>query len=185
MQTVVLDNPLAGSVGDIADHWTATNGDIVSGTSEEASAGIPFGVMVGKGAGRDGALLLAANDDVLKGIAVRAHSYATPQEMIALAAPAGALGLAPGVTFGVGRTGRYRVLIENDVAIGDPVHVRAVATAGEVAGAFREVDDGTDTINCSDFCSWVEGGEVDADTGFGFAVLEVNMGLAPLATADS
>lgn len=184
MQTEVLDTPLPGVAGDMADHWTASNGDIVSRASEEDETGIPPGVMVAEGEGDDGALLLGATSDVLAGVAVRGHWYATPQQLIPVLT---GLGYAPGVTFGVGRTGRYRVLIEENVAKGDEVHVRAVAVTDddEVAGAFRASGAGTDTIDCTAFCKWVKGGEVDEDTGFGVAVVEINMGLAPLAEADS
>lgn len=180
MQTVVLDNPRAGSAGDIADHFTACNGDIVSKTNVADTAAVVFGTMVA-----DDGQPLAANDDVLGGIAVRAHSYVDPEELVAVSPLTEKTGLKPGATFGCGRTGRYHVLIEDDVELGDEVHVRAVAGAGEIKGAFRPVKDGTDTINCSDFCKWVEAGEVDGDTGFGTAVLEVTMPMAALATADS
>jgi hypothetical protein len=178
MQTAVLDNPLLGSPGDLADHFTASNGDIVSKTNT-GEVPVAFGTMVAASGEA-----LAANDDALGGIVTRAHAYATPQELVDTASGT-ANGLTTGVTYGCGRTGRYLVLIEDDVEAGDPVHVRAVATTGEQVGAFRPDKDGSDTINCSDFCSWVVGGAVDGDSGFGFAVLEVNMGLAPLATADS
>ncbi len=183
MQTEVFDNPPTGLPGGIYDSWTAANGDRPTRISEEETAGIPLGVMVAEGEAEGGALLIAANTDQLAGISVHGHWYA-PNQLVAVL-PEGDFGYKPGVAFAIGRTGRYRVLIEENVAKGDEVHVRAVAVTndGEVAGAFRASDDGTDTINVSDFCSWVRGGEVDGD--FGYAIVEVNMGLAPLASADS
>ncbi len=185
MQTVVLDNPALGLPGQPADASSAADGDIVSGTSEESELVIPFGVMVAEGEGDDGVLLLAANSDTLAGIAVQGHHYGAPLELADNAV--GLSGLKPGVTFGIGRSRRYHVVIEANVSKGDEVHCRAVADPddGEQAGAFRGDDDGTDTINCSDFCKWVRGGEIDEDTGFGLAVLEVTMALSPLASADS
>jgi hypothetical protein len=186
-QLEVLNNPLRGSAGDMADHWTAADGDIVSRTSEEDTAGIIPGLMVAEGStDADTCLLLAANTDVLCGIATRAHFVNQIDVTVTIDGdPFVYKAAGPGETLGIGRTGRYLVIIEENVAKGDQVHVRAVAAAGELAGAFRQQDDGTDTINCSDFCKWIRGGEVDADSGLGVAVLEVNMGLAPLATADS
>ncbi len=185
MQTEVLDNPLHGSAGDMADHYTATNGDIVSRKSEETTAGVLPGLMVAEGAADGGCALLTANTDVLCGIATRAH-FSKDVDVEYGSGDFPAQGAAPGVALGIGRTGRYFVIIEETVVKTDQVHVRAVVNGNaNLTGAFRKQKDTNKTIDVSDFCKWAEGGEVDGDTGYGVAVLEVNMGLAPLATADS
>ena len=52
-------------------------------------------------------------------------------------------------TVAVMRKGRMYVKVEEAVAEGDPVYVRAVAEGAERAGAFRKSADGTDTIQLS------------------------------------
>lgn len=67
------------------------------------------------------------------------------------------------------RKGRIYVKVEEAVSEGDSVYVRAVAGAGEVAGAFRKSVDGTDTIllNGAEFRSGAAAG--------GLAIVEINL----------
>ncbi len=187
MQTVVKSAPDVGSPGDLADLSTATDGDILSATNEESTASLIVGTMVKRGTGGGLAKLLTDSHEIPYGIVTRGHHLSSPTEIAAVEVDTDVFydGLKPGVTFGLGRTRRYNVLIQESVDVGDEVHVRAVATTGEVAGAFAKSDLGADGINCSAFCEWVEGGEVDGETGFGTAVVEINMGLASLSTTDS
>src|SRR5688572_3054806 len=123
MQNTVLTTPVIGCAGDIADLWTAERGIIDSAFSEEASAEIPFGVMLQQGTADDGAKLLATSAAAmavrLLGIAVRSHDFA-----IGLQLGTGG-GLLPGIPFGCGKKGRFRVLVEEAVSPTADVRVRA------------------------------------------------------------
>lgn len=172
-QTAIETTMPIGVAGQLADLWTEENGDVVSGTSEEETAEIPFGVMVAQGAADDGVLALAATDDVLAGVVVFSHVYAKPYEL-------GDVGLKPGVTMGLLRKGRIIVFPEDAVTPESTVHVRAVAIGEEVAGAFRGSPQGTDTIEITAFAKWrTTGGDGDP------AVLEVDLTNVALADADS
>ncbi len=186
-QFVVNDAPMVASPGDIADNHTARSGDIVSAINEEASASIVVGTMVKLGTGGGLAKKLTDSHEIPFGIVTRAHAYANPAEIDALEVDTDVFydALAPGVPLGIGRVGRFAVLIEEDVDFDDPVHVRAVATTGEVAGAFGKSDGGADTIDCSAFCRYIADYDVDSDTGFGVAIVEVNMLMASLSVTDS
>jgi hypothetical protein len=184
-QTTVLDAPLVGSPGDIADLHTATDGQIVTATNANASAAIVIGTMVKRGTVERSMLTLAAQADkaTAHGVLTRAHSYT--EDEVTTNADTETDELAADATGGVGRTGDYVVLIEEDVDIGDVVRVRCVAGAGEIAGAFRTSQDTTDCLLLpTDAFYWVKGGTVDADTGFGVAVLHIDMNHIVRATAD-
>lgn len=187
MQTAVSDNPAIGSPGDLDDLHTANDGDIVSLANEEASASIVLGTMIKLGSSATLAKKLTDSHEVPFGIVTRAHAYLSPTEIDALEVDTDVFfdALKPGAMMGIGRVGRFKVLIEEDVDFDDDVHVRAVATTGEVAGAFGKTDGGADTINISAFCRYCGDFDVDEDTGFGVAVVEVNMPLASLSVTDS
>jgi len=172
-QTEVEDTMPIGVAGQLADLWTEENGDVASATSEEASAEIPFGVMVKPGTADDGVLKLTATSNKLAGITVFSHLYAKPDEL-------GDTGLKPKVTFDVLTRGRIIVFPEDAVTPASEVHVRAVATGSEVAGAFRGTADGTDTIDLTAFARWRSSADA-ADA----AVLEIDLNNAALATADT
>ncbi len=136
--------------------------------SEEASAEIPFGVMVCRGTDKDdGALLLntssAAMADILLGVVVHSHAYDKDNEL-------GDTGLKSAVSFDVLTHGRIYVLPEETVHPGDAVRVRAVAGGSEVKGAFRTTADSTDCVDITSFARWARGG--DSTTP---AILELDM----------
>jgi hypothetical protein len=187
MQTVVHSAPPIGSPGDLADQFTAAESDIRSAVNEETTASILPGTMVKRGTAARTAKNLTDSHETPFGVVTRGHAFSVPTQLDGVEVSAGVFfdGLKPGVPFGVGRDGRYVVIIEENVSITDEVHVRAVATTGEIAGAFAASDLGADGINCSAFAEWVEGGTVDPDTGFGVAVVELHMGLASLSVTDS
>lgn len=173
MQTAVETRYPIGIAGQLADLHTAEFGDVVHAVSEEASAEIPFGVMVKQGTADDGVLLLSANDDNIKGIVVHGHHFSKPVEL-------GDTGLKPGISFGILRKGRIFVVAKTNVTPASEVHVRAVVAGAEVKGEFRGTSDGTDTIDITGFAKWVtsaSSGEV--------AILEIDMSQSALATADS
>ena len=176
-QTAVTTAPLAGVPGQIADLYTALNGGIDSHTSGEASAEIPFGVMVIRGATDNACLNLhtsaAAMEQLLLGITVRSNEFSVGLEI----GPLG--GLLPGCTFGVGKVGRFWVRVEDAVDPGDPVRVRAVVAGAEVKGAFRTAADSTDCIDISAFAKWL------TSAGAGeMAEVWINMVNGALANAD-
>ncbi len=150
--------------------------DCLPGTSEESSAEIPFGVMVCQGTEDDGVLLLhtsaAAMATKLKGVSVFGQGYAKNTEL-------GDTGFKPKCTFDVLNKGRVYVLVEEAVAPGDAVRVRAVAAGLEVKGAFRTTADSTDCVDISAFAKWIRGAAED-----GLAVVEIDMTSSALAVAD-
>ena len=150
---------------------------IKSYTSEEASAEIPFGTMVIRGANEDeGALQVHTSGAtviaLLAGVVVHSHAYAKTQEL-------GDTGLKPDTTFGVLTRGRIWVIPEDAVDPGDAVRVRVVVTGNEVKGAFRTAADSTDCVVLhTTMARWL------TTAGAGEpALLELDM-LAEPATAD-
>lgn len=173
MQTAVAAAMTIGIVGQIADLQSLMTGDVVSKFSEEASAEIPFGVMLGAGTADDGAKLLAATSDNLIGISVFHHGYAAGVEV-------GTTGPKPDVSIAVLNVGRAYVLVEEAVTPSSAVRVRAVAAGAELKGAFRTTADGTDTIDISAFARYM----TSADAA-GIAMVEIDMRNANLAVADT
>jgi hypothetical protein len=173
-QTDVTTAPDIGVPGQMADFQTFGDGVNFSKSSEEASAGIPFGVMVAVGTADDGALLIAANTDALSGVAMFAEEFHRTSEL-------DTDGLQPGATFGVLWEGAILVRVENAVTPASTVHVRATANGPLTQkGAFRGGKDGAHTIDCSGFARYL----TSADTG-GIAVVYIDMADAHLAAADS
>lgn len=177
-QNTVEVLPDFGCPGDDADFNTSKNAPKDSAISEEASAEIPFGVMVIRGTADNGAKNLhtsaAAMEQLLLGISLRSHDYA-----IGLEVSAANGGLLPGASIAIGRRGRWKVLVEDAVSPGDPVRVRAVVTGSEVKGRFLTGADSTDCIDISAFAWW----RSSADAGE-VAIVEIDMSNSALAVAD-
>lgn len=157
---------------------SALTRDVATYISEEASAEIPFGVMVCRGSTDEdnGALLLntsaAAMEQLLAGVVMWTDVYAKPSEL-------GDTGLKPGVTLNVLQRGRIWVRPEDAVDPGDAVRVRCVVAGSEVKGAFRSAADSTDCVDISSFARW------RSSAGAGeLAILEIDMTNAKLADAD-
>lgn len=165
-QTAVTNQdttPFAGKV------VTAEPGSPRSYTSQEASAEIPFGVLVVLGTDEDAGALLPDGSDVPLGVVCHSHAHAKDTEL-------GATGLKPKATFGVLRKGVIWVATEDAVGPGDAVRVRKVAGVGEQLGAFRAAADSTD-------CSVLTGAAwLTSTSGAGFAQLEVDMTAATLTS---
>lgn len=160
----------------IIDGSPADDGPIekVSGRNDEASASIPFGVVVKSGTTESGCLNLTATSNVLKGVSCYSTAYAPVFELDADGA------VLPDVMFDVAVEGRLNVYPEESVTPASEVHVRAVAAGDEVAGAFRATADGTDTIDVSAFCRWVSPGSSTVA-----AVIEFDFTGAASAVADT
>jgi hypothetical protein len=103
----------------------------------EASAEIPFGVMVKQGTGDFTCNLLAAITDNIVGISHHSHTYE-------YGTTGG--GVVPKDPVNVLTKGRVWVTVEDACTPASTVFTRAVATGAEVKGAFRATADGTDTI---------------------------------------
>lgn len=149
-----------------------------SKVSEEASAEIPFGVMLARGTSdpENGALLphtsAAAMASAFIGVAAHSHAYAKPDEL-------GDTGLKPKVTLGVHTQGPIWVVPEEAVvAHTSAVRVRVLAGGGEQAGEFRATADASDCVDISAFAHW----ETSAGAGEP-ALLWVDM-TSPAGTAD-
>jgi hypothetical protein len=146
------------------DGTTNADDQTISRVNAEASAEIPFGVMVKQGATDPACLKLTAVANDILGIARHAHVY----EPFGTVGNAGA-GIPPGQAVGVKQRGEIWVPIEESVTQASDVYVRAVATGSEVAGAFRASADSTDCIKLFG-CRWVK-----AATGPGLGLLHINM----------
>jgi len=174
-QTSVAANMTVGIAGAIAD---ANLASVDSRVNEEASAEMPFGVMVVRGTAKatDAKLLhtsAAASAPLLAGVVVYSASYAKPEEL-------GDDGVKPNMTVGLLQKGRVYVLPEEDVAPGDAVRVRAVVAGAEVAGAFRTSADAADCVDISSFSRWITAGSSTVP-----AIVEIDMTGAAGATADA
>lgn len=176
MQTSYSVYQSAGFAGMRADNSAIS---VDTAVNVEASAEIPYGVMVQLGAaiadqtsGQPGyssgtpVKLLAATTDDLWGIVMHDHTKATGLTTSEL----GEDGLLPAACFNVMTVGRIYVPVEEDVAPGDSVFVRAVAAGAEQAGAFRKSADGTDCIDISARARWVKSGSTSQP-----AILEIDM----------
>lgn len=180
-QTAVADRMTIGIVGQLADLHSMADARVKTATNQEASAQIPFGIMVIRGSLDDSALLLHTSaaamvtGQLLQGVSTHGHAFAEPQEL----ADTDAGGLQPDATFGVLEIGTIIVAPENAVTPASEVHVRAVAGVGEQAGAFRATADGSDTVDITAFAKWL------TSAGAGQpAVLEIDMTNSALAVAD-
>ena len=169
-------NPAIAIAGQLADNTLGK--DCLSKINGEASAEIPFGVMVGKGSADDEVLKLAAASDKLAGVSVYGAAYARTAGGATL--ELGSTGLTPNTLMDVLNVGRIYVFPEDAVTPASEVHVRAVAGGSEVAGAFRGTAYGTDTINVSAFCRWITSGSSSTP-----AVVEIDMRNAAQAVADT
>lgn len=159
-QTSVLDQHAVAFAGMLV---SSQNNDVQSYVSEEASAEIPFGVMVKQGTADDQTLLISAQADVPVGIVVHSHAYAKDEEL-------GSTGLKPEVEISVLKRGVIWVTVEEAVTPASVVRYRAVVSGVEVAGAFRDTADSTDTIACTTFARYLTSADAD-----GLAQLEIDM----------
>lgn len=155
-----------GVAGQLADAWTEANGDIISVISEEASAGLLFGIGVKKGTADDGVLNLTAITEVLHGIIVYSPRFSIPDELVV------ATGLVPKTAhFGLLRMGRILVFTETAITPASSVFLRAIATGpNPLVGGFRGSADSTNTIDISAVASWRSTAGAGA-----LAVLEIDL----------
>lgn len=162
-QTTVLLTLAAAFAGMMADTCDASR---VTGVQTEASAEIPFGVMLAKGTGDVDCILPAASGAKLVGVLQHSHSYDPGPH-----GELGTTGLKPGAVLNVLRRGRIYVLVETNVAAMDRAFVRYAAGAGGTQlGAFRNAAVSSETIDLGGRAQFL----TSALAG-GVAVLEVDM----------
>lgn len=187
-QTVVLSTEPVASPGDLADLHTAADGDIISAVNSESTASLIVGTMVKVGSAAGTALKLTSSHEGSKmlGVVVRGHAHTTPDEIDAVEVVTDVYydGLKPGVPIGIVRSGRVAVIIEEDVAFSDAVHVRCVTDTGKFVGTFGKTDGGNYTAQLTN-CRYCGDYEADDVTGFGVAIVEINPGFGPLSVTDS
>jgi|GEM_PF-6666581 len=153
MQTVFNERKEIAFEGMLADSSMRT---VVSKYAE--GAGLEFGLGVTLGTDKEKqrkALSLVA--DIFAGVIVHEHTEEGAQ-------PADKEGIS------VLEQGKIYVKVEEAVAPGDPVFVRAVAEGAERAGAFRKSQDATDCIDLSAYAKWDSVAGAD-----GLAVLHINL----------
>lgn len=135
--------------------------DIVSGVSQEASASIPFGIVIVRGTIDDGVKLPTAEADIPRGVTV--HSLAYEMDVTI-----DENGVRPKAMINVLRRGRIWVPVETDVVPGDKPHVRYAGTGQ--AGALRN--------------SAVSGETMDITSQGEFVSTSVTVGSIKLAVLD-
>lgn len=146
--------------------------NIESKVSEEASAEIPFGVMVKRGTAREQVKLMTAITNLCAGIVVH-QQYARDIEV-------GTTGIKPKVSIGALQQGCIWVYSEEAVTPALAVRVRAIAAGAEIAGSFRVTADANDCIDLSKLARWR-----NVTTGAGIAQLEIDMNNIALAVPDA
>lgn len=153
--------------------------DVVPCTNNEASAGILPGTFVvidstSTATKDDGVKLPAAQNNILKAMALFGHSYSPG---VQIDATTGAY--LPGITFDGLRAGRARAIATAAITPTDHVHVQMVANTGRPVGTIRPDADTGKTVDATDFIRVVEGG--DATTP---PVVDIDLNMAGLATSD-
>lgn len=131
--------PGIGFAGQIADSTSVR--EIITRANGEASAGMPFGVVVGFGSTDSKAILLADANTKIAGIVVRSHVYDPNFDLNSSRDP------KPGAVLNIGRKGHFYVTVEEAVVPGDPVFVRHTANGGNTQkGAFRKSSDSSNAV---------------------------------------
>jgi hypothetical protein len=127
-----------------------------------AGAELKFGVaVIPDSSNPDTQVEAFATGETVLGVVAHEHQNAV----------AGTSSLSDGDMASVVVKGLVWVLIDQDVAVGDPVFVRHTAGAGEFLGAFRMDADTADAEEITSGAKWVEGGT----SANGFALLEINL----------
>lgn len=172
-QTTVTAAPEIGMPGQIA----CNPGDAVvrSKFSEEASASLPFGVMLMAGTNDNGAKNFTANTGRCVGVTVFNQGFERTRQL-------DDNGIRPGVSVGLLEIGSIFVRVQDAVTPASQVHVRAVIGAGpgDVLGQFRGAKDGAETIDITAFARY----KTSAGAGE-IAEVEIDLTNQALQVADS
>ncbi len=117
-QLTYEDNQAVGFAGQLYD---LGENDMVTGVSEEASAEMPFGIVVVRATTDDGVKIPAAEADIPKGVVVHSHSYQVGVDL-------GDTGLKPKTEMSIMRRGRIWVTVQEAVIPGDRAYIRFAGT---------------------------------------------------------
>jgi hypothetical protein len=158
LQTDYSAAPVAGYSGLLVG--ATENHDIIAAKNAEASASIAFGRAVvwklSSPATDLDVLLPAVETDTVAGIVIHLQQYSrafTTTDNAGASVTVGELdgtGLRPGTMMAILRRGTILVTVEDAVAVGDRLWVRAVAGGDpEFLGGLVNADDSTDTIDCT------------------------------------
>ena len=134
-----------GFQGGLAD---SSHCDVTSMRNDEA-ASMAFGHAVKHDSLSDDSaagILTAITGERLAGIVMKIDSYSDTQ--------LDDVGVKAGQHLNVLQKGRIYVACEDGCNVGDPLHIRAVAGGGEIAGACRASSDGVDTIDATTIGRW-------------------------------
>lgn len=178
-QTSVASTMTIGSAGQLADEHTASNGDVVAGTNEEASSSIAFGLLAYRSS-VDGVKLptsLALVKDAA-GILVKEELFDLTQLTDVTVHTNAQSAIKPGVTGSFLRRGRILVIPENTGTISSGVFVRIVAGTGSIGG-FRTAAVVAETVALTPLARWIT-----TPTAGAPAVLEIDLTNVDLATAS-
>jgi hypothetical protein len=160
MQLSYAAAPAAGFPGMKAD---SGEDDCRTFAQAEASAELPFGVMVAQGGTADKAILPVDANSRFVGVVIHSHEYVPGTDM-------GTTGLKPKVAMAVMNKGRIWVKVEEAVAVNDRAYVRHTSGAGGTQkGAFRKSAD-TATAVAVPGCRYLT-----AASANGMAILSVDM----------
>lgn len=143
-----MDAAFEGALADSKSH------DALSKLAQDA--GMKFGIAVKFGSNAQGVQKLTAITEKVAGILIHEHVENGV--------------LNQGMQVALLRKGRIYVMVEENVSVGDPVFVRAVAAGLEVAGAFRKSQDGTDCIDLSAKAQFLS-----AASAGGLAIVDLNL----------
>lgn len=182
-QTSVLSPLAVGSAGQVADEFTATNGDAFAGTNEESSLSLGFGLLVTRSSneGVKAPTTLAAVK-AASGVLIREDLFDITTQLSDITVNTVVQsGIKPGVTGSCLRRGRIWVIPEATGTEASAVKVRIVAGASTnvTLGAFTVTADAGKTVDISSLAKWI--GTPTAATP---SILEIDLTNLALATAD-
>jgi hypothetical protein len=178
-QTSVPTNMTLGSAGQVADEYTAHNGDALAGTNEEASASIPFGCLAFFQSA-EGVRLPAslANVKLGCGVLIKEEVFDVTTQLADVTVNTNAQSaIKVGVTGSFLRKGRILVIPEDTGTMADGVFVR-ISGAGQL-GSFRRSAVVGQTVVLTPFARWLSTPTAGQPT-----VLELDLTNVDLATAS-
>lgn len=178
-QTSVPASMTLGSAGQLADEYSASTGDAIAGTNEEASSPIPFGCLATRFS--DEGVKLATSLAAVKaaaGVLIHEDLFDTTQLSDVTVHAWAQSAMKPGATGSFLRRGRILVIPENTGTEASGVFVRIVAGTGSVGG-FRTTAVAGETVVLTQCARWL-----GTPTAGAPAVLEIDLTNVDLATAS-